>query len=573
MDYAEAIATARGDRAADLVLKNARVIDVLSGETYESDIAIKGALIVGLEKGYEGRETIDLGGRYVCPGFIDAHVHVESSMVTPREFARAVVPHGVTTVMTNPHEIANVLGVEGIRFMVEDAADVPLDAYVTIPSCVPASHLATSGAELHAENLKPLRGLPGIIGLGEVMNFPGVVAADTKMLDEIDLFRDYPVDGHCPGLSGKGLNAYVTAGITSDHECIGVEEAREKLRLGMRIFIREGSAARNLKDLLPLVTPKNERWLCFCTDDRRPGDLLSQGSIDHVIRLAIEGGLDPVTAIRMATLNSAEYFRLFDRGFVGPGRKADLVVFSDLKRPNPEMVIQNGCLVARDGRMVEGVLKSGSDASGLRGRNTMNVDLSSVDFKVPAEGKKIRVIGMVPGQLFTEEIIAEAEIEDGRVVSDPDRDILKMAVIERHHGSNRIGIGFVRGFGLKRGALASTVAHDHHNLMVVGVDDASMLTAAKALAEAGGGQCAAVGDRLLGLLPLPIAGLMSDRSVDEVRRQADELHAALGELGTFLDDPFMPLSFMGLEVIPALKLTDLGVVDVTQFKPVDLFVA
>ncbi len=572
MDFSEAIAAARGDREADLVLKNARVVDVLSGETYDSDIAVQGDIVVGLEKGYEGRETIDLKGRYVCPGFIDAHVHIESSMVTPREFSRAVVPRGVTTVITNPHEIANVLGVEGIRFMLEDAADVPLDAYVTIPSCVPASHMATSGAELHAENLKPLCGAPGIIGLGEVMNFPGVVAADPKMLDEIDLFRDYPVDGHCPGLSGKGLDAYVTAGITSDHECIGAEEAREKLRLGMRVFIREGSAAHNLKDLLPLVTPKNERWICFCTDDRHPADLLSQGSIDHVVRLAIEEGLDPITAIRMATLNSAEHFRLFDRGFVGPGRKADLVVFSDLRQPKPEMVFQNGRLVARDGSMVEGVLSSTSKDSALRGRNTMNVDLTRVDFSIPVKGEQVRVIGMLPGQLFTDEIVVEPRIGGGLAISDPERDILKMAVIERHRGSNRVGLGFVRGFGLKRGALASTVAHDHHNLMVIGVDDLSMLTAAGALAEAGGGQCAALGARVLGLLPLPIAGIMSDKSVDEVRRQADELHAVLGKLGTFLEDPFMPLSFMGLEVIPALKLTDLGLVDVTQFKPVELFV-
>jgi adenine deaminase len=572
MSLGEAIATARGDRTADLVLKNAQIVDVLSGETYKTDIAIKGSLIVGLEKNYEGLETIDLEGRYVCPGFIDAHVHIESSMVTPREFARAVVPHGVTTVISNPHEIANVLGVEGIRFMLEDAADTPLDAFATIPSCVPASHLATSGAELHPEDLKPLRGEPGVIGLGEVMNFPGVVAGDPRVLEEVDLFRDYPIDGHCPGLKEKGLDAYLTAGITSDHECIDIEEAREKLRLGMRIFIREGSAAHNLKALLPLVTPKNERWLCFCTDDRHPADLLSQGSIDHVVRLAIEEGLDPITAIRMATLNSAEHFRLFDRGFVGPGRKADLVVFSDLTKPNPEMVFQNGRLVAREGKMAKGVLEAGVGESGLRARNTMNVDLTGVDLSVPVQAGKIRIIGMIPGQLLTKEIITEAKIDEGQVVSDPDRDILKMAVIERHRGSNRVGIGFVQGFGLKQGALASTVAHDHHNLMVVGVDDDSMLTAAKAVAAAGGGQCAALGDKILGLLSLPIAGIMSDGSVDEVAKLADELHAVLGELGTLLEDPFMPMSFMGLEVIPALKLTDLGLVDVMQFKPVELFV-
>jgi adenine deaminase len=482
-----------------------------------------------------------------------------------------VVPRGVTTVISNPHEIANVLGIEGIRFMLDDAEQAPFDAYVTLPSCVPSSHLATSGAELRASDLEPLRGLPGVIGLGEVMNFPGVVAADPEVLEKIEPFSALPVDGHCPGLSGKGLDAYVTAGIGSDHECIDPGEAREKLRLGMRVFIREGSAARNLKALLPLVTPQNERWLCFCTDDRHPSDLLEQGSIDHMIRLAVEEGLDPVTAIRLATLNSAEHYRLFDRGFVGPGRKADLVVFSDLQRPLPAMVFQNGRLVAREGRLVEGVLKPGVEESGLRGKNTMHVDLGLVDFKIPARGKNIRVIGMIPGQLLTEEIMAEARVEEGLAVSDPGRDILKMAVIERHRGSNRCGLGFIRGFGLQRGALASTVAHDHHNLLVVGADDESMRTAAKALAEAGGGQCAALGDRVLGLLPLPVAGLMSNLGADEVCRQADALHAALGELGTPLKNPFMALSFMGLEVIPALKLTDQGLVDVTRFKPVELF--
>ncbi|NLV24421.1 MAG: adenine deaminase [Deltaproteobacteria bacterium] len=572
MALKDRIAVSRGDSPADLVLHNGRVVDVLAGDVYTADIAIHEGFVVGVDKGYQGCEQIDLKGRYVAPGLIDAHLHIESSMVTPREYARAVLPHGVTTVITNPHEIANVLGVPGIRFMLRNAETSPLATFVTLPSCVPPTPLATSGAQLDPQNMAPLLAEKMVIGLGEVMNFPGVVAADPRVLAEIALCAGRPLDGHCPGLGGKGLNAYVTAGIRSDHECVAVDEAREKLRLGMRVFIREGSAARNLKDLLPLVTPENDRWVCLCTDDRHPGELIDDGSIDHAVRLAIGAGVKPLQALRMATLNTAEHFRLFDRGFVGPGRWADLMVFSDLRAPRAELVFAAGRLVAKDGAMVPGVITEGETAAEATVRHTVRVDWNAVSFKMAAEERKMRVIVMVPGQVLTEERIAEPRVEEGCVVSDPLRDILKLAVIERHHGSGRVGLGFAQGFGLRRGAVAATVAHDHHNLMVLGCDDVSMMTAARAVAQAGGGQCVALGEKVLDLLPLPIAGLMSDCSVDEVRRLGERQQRAARELGSPLADPFMPLSFMGLEVIPSLKLTDKGYVDIGRFSVVPLYV-
>ena len=571
MDLAQVLSIARGDEPADRVLTNARLVDVLSGRIDLTGIAIAGSMIVGVGDGYRGRETVDLGGHYVCPGFIDAHVHMESALVRPREFARAVVPRGVTTVVTNPHEIANVLGVEGIRFMLEDAERAPLDAFVMLPSCVPATSMATSGARLSLADLHPLLAERRVIGLGEVMDFHGVVAGDPRALAEIDAFRGHPIDGHCPGLGGKALNAYLAAGITSDHECIGVDEVEEKLRRGMTIFIREGSAARNLQALLPAITLYNERRLCFCTDDRQPRDLLEEGSIDHLIRQAIAGGIAPMTAVRMATLNPAEHFGLHDRGVVVPGRRADLVVFRDLAVPVPERVYQGGVEVARDGAMVPP--EGGKEAAvpSPKVRNTVFLDWSRVDFRIPARGRRIRVIGAVPGQLITESLEMEPLVQAGWAVADPGRDLLKIAVIERHRSSGRVGLGFVKGIGLKRGALAGTVVHDHHNLIVIGADDRSMETASRAVAEEGGGQAAALGGDVMALLPLPIAGLMSDEPIERVRDRMNSLTAAAATLGSPLNDPFATMSFLGLEVIPSLKLTDLGLVDGNAMRIVPLF--
>lgn len=568
MELSELVAAARGDEPADLILRNARLVNVFSGEIEPTDIVIKRSRVVALGAGYEAAEVVDLQGRYVAPGFIDAHVHIESSLCTPPEFFRAVLVHGVTSVITDPHEIANVLGLEGIRYMLEAAKYGPATMYVMASSCVPATHMETAGAHLDAYDLEQLMGNPWVLGLAEMMNYPGVVYGDPGVLNKLELYKDMVLDGHCPGLSGKTLNAYVASGIQSDHEATTVEEALEKLRLGMHIFIREATNAHNLRTLLPMITPENYRFISFCTDDRHPADLLDQGSIDYMVRTAIANGVDPITAIRIATINTAEYFNLRDRGAVSPGRRADLVVFSDLYDLQPEIVYRGGKLVAENGQLVVEM----PPPSRINLRHSMNIRWDSVDFVMPAEGQRAWVIGHIPDQLVTDRIDAAPKVVDGFAVSDTERDILKIAVIERHRASGNIGKGFIQGIGLKRGAIAGTVAHDHHNLVVIGVDDTSMMRAARRVAEMGGGLVAADGDHILAELPLPIGGLMSDRPIEEVRAGVDRLIEAGHALGSPLHDPFMAMSFMALEVIPSLKLTDVGLVDVDKFQVVNLWI-
>jgi adenine deaminase len=566
-----ALAAARGDEPADLLLRNARLVNVMSGEIHPADIAVAQGIVIGWDEPGTGRSAqreIDLAGRFVAPGFLDAHVHIESSMVPPGEFARAVVPRGVTTVITDPHEIGNVLGLDGIRFMLREAERAPLDVWVNAPSCVPATHLETSGARLEADDLAALLAEPRVLGLAEMMNFPGVIAADSGVLAKLAAFRGRPLDGHCPALTGRALHAYATAGIRNDHEATTVEEAREKLRAGLTIFLREATNARNLRALLPLVSPVTERHLCLCTDDRQPADLLGEGSIDHLIRIAIAEGIDPVTAIRLGTLNTAEHYGLHDRGAIAPGRRADLVVFSDLAAPRAEIVFRNGEEVARDGRLLDNRPRPPQ----ITLPRTVHLDADRLDFTIPATSSQVRVIGAIPDQLLTDNLQIEATVRGGQAVADPKRDLLKMAVVERHHGTGRTGLGFVRGIGLREGAIASTVAHDHHNLVVIGADDDSMRTAARAIAGADGGLAVARGSEVLALLPLPIAGLMSDRPIEEVRDRMNELLAAAHQLGARLRDPFMAMSFLALEVIPSLKLTDAGLVDVERFEVVPLFV-
>ena len=499
MSIVDRLAAARGDAPAELILRNGQLVNVISGEIYPTDIVIHDRHVVALGAGYVGEREVDLAGKYVAPGLIDAHVHIESSLVTPPEFARAVLPHGVTTVVTDPHEIANVLGLEGMRYMLERAKNVPLNMFVMASSCIPATDMETSGARLEAEDLAPLLNHPWVLGLAELMNYPGVALGDEGMLDKIALFKDRVLDGHAPDMTGAMLNAYVTAGVQSEHECTSVEEALEKLRLGLAIFIREGTTTRNLKPLLPLITAENHSAICFCTDDRIPADLIDHGSIDYMLRIAIAEGIDPMLAIRMGSYNTARHFGLKKYGAVAPGRYADLLVVPDLADFRPQQVYRGGVLVAQDGALIGEVPRSrGNDL-----RSTVNIRPGELDFTVRAAGEKIRVIGTIRDQVVTDHLIESAKVVAGYAVSDVERDILKFAMVERHRASGNIGLGFIKGFGLRRGAIAGTVAHDHHNLAVIGVDDGSMLTAVAAIAEMGGGLALADGETVLARLPLP----------------------------------------------------------------------
>ncbi len=566
MELSKIIKYARGEEEVDLLIKNVRLVNVLSGEIYLTNVAVARTRIVGFGE-YRAKEVLDADGCYLCPGFIDGHVHIESSMLTIPEFARVVVPHGTTAVVIDPHEIANVLGLDGIRYMLESSKYNPLSVYVMIPSCVPATDMETSGSQLASYDIAPLFSNPWVIGLAEMMNYPGVIFGDGEVLAKIASARGHPIDGHAPGLTGKDLAAYIAAGIGSDHECTTIEEAREKLRLGMYVMIREGSTAKNLRDLLPLVTPANARRMMFVTDDRHPGDLIKEGHIDHIIRLAIDQGLDPVLAIQMATLNPAEYFGLKDLGAIAVGRQADMVLFDNFKDFRILKVWRAGTLVAEDGKVIPWERPQRS----IPLRSSMNIKWEGVDFRIPAQSSRVRVIEIIPGQIVTRKLVTEARIVDGYAVSDVERDILKIAVIERHTASGNMGKGFVKGFGLKRGAIASSVAHDSHNIVVVGTNDEDMFRAVKEIEAMKGGLVAVADGQVLARLPLPVAGLMSEKSAYEVQAELEELLEATKSLGCVLEEPFMALSFLALPVIPELKLTDKGLVDVTEFRFVSLF--
>jgi adenine deaminase len=564
-DLGEFLRVARGEVEADLLLRGGRVVNVFTHEILETAVALRGDRIVGLGD-LPAREVIDLDGRYVCPGLIDAHVHIEISMLPPHRFADAVLPHGVTSVVCDPHEIANVLGLQGVRYMLDVSEGLDLSVLVMAPSCVPTSSMETSGAALGAEDLVALGDHPRVLGLAEVMNFPGVLAGDGDVLDKLRGFAGRPLDGHVPGLTGPDLQAYAGAGISSDHESVTAEEAREKLRLGMTVFLREASNARNLIDLLPAVDEYTARRCAFATDDRVPGELLRDGSIDSLVRLAIRGGLDPVTAITMATLNPAEHYGLRDRGAVAPGRRADLLVTSDLRELPVELVVAGGRVVARDGRRLR---DSVAPAAALP--DTFNVAWPP-DLRLPAGGSRARVIGIVEDQLLTTAHVEEVRVEDGIAVADSDRDMLRLTVIERHRATGNVGMGFVRGFGLRRGAMASSVANDCHNLVVVAVDDEDGLVAARAVADMGGGIAVVADGKLRAAMALPLAGLMADRAPEMVADELDAVTSAVRELGCAVPAPFMAMSFLALPVIPHLKLTDRGLVDVDAFAFTDVFV-
>jgi len=560
VDLARRLAVARGSEPADLVVRGGRVLSVFTREWVEADVAVADGWVAGLGD-YEGREVLDAAGRYVVPGFIDAHMHLESTKLLPDEFARLVLPLGTSAVVLDPHELANVLGTDGVHWLLDACDGLPLDFYFMASSSIPASVFESPRRPLSAGDLDSLLRRRRVLGLAEMMNFPGVIAGDEAELEKLELAVDVHVDGHAPGVLGKPLNAYAAAGIRSDHEALTPEEGRERLRAGMWLLIREASMARNLHALLPLVQEFGTNRIAFCTDDRDPEDIAANGHINGMVREAVAAGIAPEDAIVLASHNPATWHRLWHLGAIAPGYQADLLVLPDLERFQPEVVLKAGRPAAEIPRphVPEWVKHS------VRIR-----PVSAADFRIPWEGGSARVIGLVPDQVVTEHLVEEPATRDGEAVADAARDLAKIAVIERHLGTGRIGRGFVRGSGLQRGALASTVAHDAHNIVVVGLDDGDMAVAVQRLAELGGGIAVADGGEVRAELPLPVAGLLADAPLAEVIERSLACNDAARELGWSGATPFLTLSFLALSVIPSLKITDRGLVDVDRFELVPL---
>lgn len=558
----EMILAARGDLVPDLVLKNARIVNVFTNDIEPGDVAVKDGYIVGIGE-YEGKEEIDIGGKVICPGLIDGHIHIESSMISPSEFAKAVAPHGTAAVIADPHEIANVAGTDGIRFMIEASAGLPVDIFFMLPSCVPATPLDESGAELSAAELEPFYKEDQVAGLAELMNSYGTVRADEEIIRKIQGANSCGkrIDGHAPFLTGKDLNAYITSGVGSDHECSSFEEALEKLKRGQYIMIREGTAARNLEALLPLFDDKYCDRCMLVTDDKHGNDLIDNGHIDYIIRKAVKAGKNPLNAIKMATLNTAAYFGLKNRGAIAPGYIADIIVLSDLDDFTVEKVFKNGCLTVDGGKLVREIKAPAVDKEKYsRVYKSFNLrEIKPSDFEIRDEGTRKRVIKVIPGQILTEELIVESSSKE----AETDKDIIKLAVIERHKDSGHTGVGFVTGYGLKKGAIASSVAHDSHNLIVAGCSDSDMALAANTVRENGGGLAVVCDGEVLSSLPLPIGGLMCDMDAHEVEDILSVMKEQARQLGVNEGiDPFMTLAFTALPVIPKLRLLTQGVVDV-----------
>ena len=557
------ISVAKGELPADLILANARVVNVFSGEIEPGNVAICGDRIAGIGDYHQAKQVLDLGNRYLAPGLINGHTHIESSMLDIGQYARAVVPRGTLVVVTDLHEIANVCGLNGIRYVLGCARRLPLDLFLMAPSCVPATPLETSGASLELETIRQLLRWKGCIGLGEVMNFPAVLSGDENVLSKINLARGKVIDGHAPRVSGKDLTAYIAAGILSDHESTSLEEAREKLRRGMYVMIREGSSEKNLDALLPLVTDKTYKRCMFVVDDRSCVDLLRDGDIDAVVRKAIKRGLDPVRAIQLATINPAEYFRLNGLGAIAPGYQANLIVIDELSNLPIDMVFYRGRLVARQGKPLFPLYQAAAGALA----NTVNIKSFNIEaLKLLASGKPEPVIEIVPDQIITKKRMERVKVLDGVIVPDTSRDILKLVVVERHKATGNIGLGLVMGFGLKKGALAFSIAHDSHNIIAVGTNDNDIFIAVKEIERLNGGLVVTAEGRVLASLALPIAGLLSDEPLEVVVDKLEKLEQLAKDLGTTLKSPFSTLSFLALPVIPELRLTDLGLVDVNEFR-------
>ncbi|MEM6463612.1 MAG: adenine deaminase [Pseudomonadota bacterium] len=548
-----------GSSPADLVLKGGRLFDLVTGSFYETDIAICGDTIVGTFDGYAGNIEIDVSGKTIVPGFIDTHLHIESSLVTPLEFDRCVLPRGVTTAVCDPHEIANVIGADGIQYFLDCATETLMDIRVQLSSCVPATSFETSGAALDVDDLLPFKNHPKVIGLAEFMNYPGVLAQDPACLAKLDAFSDVPIDGHCPHLRGRDLNGYLAAGIRTDHETTTTDEALEKLRKGMHILVREGSVSKDLDALIPLITERYSPFIALCTDDRNPLDISEAGHLDHMIRTAIAAGVEPLAIYRAASISGARIFGLRDRGLVAPGWRADIVVLNEFETCSVETVVCGGVVVDDSAfarrRHVE-----------PRGRNSIKANrLTAKELQSPAYDGDVPVIGVIPGKIITEHLKMKLPLSNGHPQIDLGQDVVKTAVVERHGKNGNIGVGFVKGFGIKHGAIACSVGHDSHNICVVGANEDDMAVAANRLAEIEGGFVVVDDGNVMAELALPIAGLMSLEPYETVHARLVELRKAATDLGTVLEEPFLQVAFLPLPVIPHLKITDYGMFDVDRF--------
>ncbi len=550
----------RGLAPADIVLKGGRVFDLITGDLTETDVAICGDTIVGTFGAYTGRREIDVTGRILVPGFIDTHLHIESSLVTPHEFDRCVTPRGITTAICDPHEIANVCGLTGIRYFLDSSARTVMDIRVQLSSCVPSTHMETTGARLTAADLAPLMDHPRVIGLAEFMNYPGVLMKDPGCLEKLQAFRGRHIDGHAPLLRGLDLNGYISAGIRTEHEATTAEEGLEKLRKGMRVLIREGSVSKDLHALAPLLTERHSPYLCFCTDDRNPLDIAEHGHLDHMIRTAIALGCPPLAVYRAASLSAAEAFGLKDRGLIAPGKRADIAVIDSLEGCHASLVLAGG--IAAD----DAAFAARPATPAVARQSVKAPKMQAADFRTSGNRTETPVIGILPGKIITEHLTHQIAPRDGDKRPDIARDLIKIAVIERHGVNGNRATGFVKGFGLQRGAIASTVCHDHHNIAVVGADYADMALAANRLGEIEGGFVVTEGGRILAELALPVAGLMSLDPFEAVKDRLIALRAAARSLGVTLEEPFLQLAFLCLPVIPHLKITDRGMVDVDRFE-------
>ncbi len=563
------IALAMGERPVDLLIKNARLVNVLSGDIHDADVAVADGVVVGFGD-YQAKEIVDAGGAYLAPGLMDGHIHIESTLLTPREFAKAAARRGTCAVMADPHEIANVLGTDGVEFMLASASGSPVTIYFTAPSCVPATDMETSGATLTAADIARLlqKHPKSLLGLAELMNFPAVIHKAPDVLDKIMAARGRVIDGHAPMVRDKELNAYIIAGPGSDHECTTIAEAREKLRKGVHIMIREGANEHNMRDLIRLVTPENSANFSLVSDDIDPVDLKRRGHVDYLLRRAVSYGISPITALQTTTINTARYFRLRNRGAVAPGYRADLVLFKDLEKFD-----------------VKDVYLAGKNINELNFDGPMSVapppsmhvggSIEPETFRIKMERGGVRVIGVVRGQILTDSLVMAPAEKNGFATADPTRDLAKLAVIERHHASGNVGLGFAHGLRLAKGAMASSMAHDSHNLITAGTNDADMALAANTLINCGGGFTIVANGRVLGLVELPIAGLMTDKPLDVLEKALGALGEAYSSISSEPEDaeahPFMTMAFMALPVIPSLRLTDKGLVDVVSFSPIPLF--